>query len=481
MKRLRKQRTIACVDTLKELMSSTLGGHVKGPGDVSAWVKSHCALHKTPESRWALGVWESLSRLLEPGGETTQIVQHDNDAAVQEVSSSSIATTTTTVVPTALQPPSDSMRVMMDAFNRRWHRSSRPTGPDLVWSLPRTHDVSSPGFDRNDWYLTNSSDLASVLAAPACMENNLSVVVLKQGKFPRYVTWCLRKEIPTLCMQVQMGRVVLNSGSNGMCLTEMDILDEDLGTLIERDVYSVLVLLEWYANFYNTRQPAGFNLKETVHPSHRSLKLLGGDRQAVYAYNDWKCAVAETKRLCTSLDTLVSDVRTSVDVLLANIRDTALDPLVLDAMRDVCDEKHASVASCMKQLMHCGERVQETVAVLRRAMARVTASHVLNSLPTPPVVEQVYQELGSLNVDAMIECARGCVERSTTYSETQTAMADLGLCASVTLSRKAVKKAFREQVLIAHPDKNKGTCAGALPQHLVQARDILLARLKDLK
>jgi len=469
LKKLKKQRYIRSEGKLKELMCSTLGGHVKGPEDVRVWVNNHCVMDKAPGSKWACGVWDHLSTLLKPD---TQIVVHgggdDDDDELVEVE-------TTTIVPACPLPPTTSMVVMLDVFSRR--RVQPPhlrTSPDLVWSLPRPS--APPVFDRNDWFLTNASDLRALLSAPACMDNNLSLVLLKKGKVPKYVTWCARKDINRLCLMVQTGRCVLNSATERGCLTDMDILDEDMGTLIERDVYSVLLLLESYANFYNTRQPYGFNVKETVHPSHQSLMMMGGDHDAVYAYTEWKGGVEEVERACGAVDSLARELRTCIDVLMEKTHDKDMDPVILEAMHDVCDQKHATLASDMKQLKQWGASVRGYETVLRRALTRVKATNMLKSQDPPPGVACVYAKLETVRVDATIERVEACVEGAKLYQERQTALASLGLWGKslADLSRDIVKAAFRHQVLGSHPDKNSGDVSGQYPQHIKHARDVLL-------
>ena len=442
LSKLKRQRTIQNEGVLNQLIDATVDGTVTDVPSLNEHVNTN--IMKVSRS-WSRAMWKHLS---------------------------SVKPCTDIVVMESVEPaPSSDMVQMTTAMKELMHdRKPFPLVP------PKFSTPPIPEFDRNDWYLTNSQELQTLLGEERCFENRLCFIRLSTLTGRTYVTWCRRKDTRTLLADVNSGMVVLNKHvtsliDNGDLFETSRVLDDMLGQLVMRDVDDILFALEKETDNHHARYPRGFNLPPP-HLVHRSLHELGGSWSTLVTYGQWEASEVNLRNLIQTVRALASETRKFQSVLR---RTDPGDAEVYAAMLKKCNDKYSETKSKM-----CD--VEKACSACRRMREKIRSAAVDGIADCIMAERSVPQRLVKLrdipSPDHELDDVSRCVDDLYTNrvgrveSEVSSAMKVLNMTDKV-LNPASIKEAWRTALFEHHPDKTRGNVR-VHTQSITHARDILL-------
>jgi hypothetical protein len=446
---LKRQKLLSGTN-LQRLVDAVCTGQVTDTSSLREYVKSE--LDISPKTAWVQNTWRNIQ-------------------------SAKTCTDIVVVEPQDVVPPPPSMVQLVCAMRGLMYDSK----PVPIVSPPKGVGVTTNSdFDRNDWYLTNSSTMdALTQERRGVFENRLCLVCLVMGS-RKYITWCKRRDIRTIVSDVNSEKVVLNKHATvaikrGDLFTSVDVLDDDLGQLLMRDVDDVLYMIERTAGNYNTRYPQGFNIPPP-HLVHRSLRELGGDWETLRIHGEWVEAEAALKTQITRVRNTAKMYQKFRDVVAA----TDPESDVLDAMKAKCDAKFCDTEREVETVRRTHDNVRILRTRMKDAVVNSIAECLLNKREVPGRLHKLKDHLIEvLNLPSEIDKVIAYASKKLgTVSDVSDAMILLGLWDGIspkpTLTRESVKNAFRVTHRTHHPDKTKENPSPKYsPEKLDRARTLL--------
>ncbi len=326
-----------------------------------------------------------------------------------------------------------------------------------------------PDFDRNDWYLTNAASMEILVGEPrGVFEDRLCMVMLMGSR--KYVTWCRRKHSSSLVSSVNSGRVELNRHATaaiqkGDLFTSMQVLDDDLGQLLMRDVDDVLFMMEKAASVHNTRLPRGFNVPPS-HLLHRSLHELGGEWRTLEAYGQWRRA--ESK-----LEAAISDACKTAKIAKKYrkmVRRSPCQADIVEAMNAKVDAKKKEAKLKNREARNTYDATMCERAKMKQAVVDAIADCMLNK-------REVSANLHELNARLARLLETKDLAVLDVDSKVGDALKTLGMWSGSgpfpELTREAIKQASALAQKTHHPDKSGKSRPTVYPEEISVAKAVL--------
>ena len=464
LKRLRRQKLLTDNAQLRAIVAETENGTIFDPASLRLYARKQCGAE--PSFGWAKAMWKNLSDVKR--NECTDVVT---------------TSTALTHVPTDDMPQLPLPVAMMELTSAM---------QDLMYNATRLPIVSTPPtkmgkkrvvtFDRNDWFLTNASEMVRLTSEPrGVLESRLTVVCLHTYSGRKYVTWCQRRDTSVIIERVNRGSVILNDLAseavrNGDMFVGITYIDEDVGQLLERDVMDNLYYMESHIGRLGTRHPRGLNAVHLNHLLHRSVRMFGGDWHALDTYGKWE---KSEEMLTHRTGQLADTIREAIECRRTFTKSNVTDKEVRAAMRLKVGEKLGDVRRELNNVRTSFNYARTCRTEMKSAIVQSIAECTLQSRPVPPKLDTIRKDLAEL--PAFIGRVEDDAERVLQMTEPH-AMHILGMSGVEELNRATIQAMWRDAQRMSHTDKTLGgrvSDDNKIANIISWARDFLLDLYSD--
>lgn len=472
LKSLKRQKLIQDSSQLNMIIDATENGTIRDASSLREFVKDR--FNAAPYSKWSATTWGHLSSVQK--NECTTLVEkgsvpHDSD-------------------PSSPPPPPPTSMVEMTCAMKKlmYERTELPlVASSSGKSKGFTKNQHRVDFDRNDWFLSNSSEMERLTSCERGFDTSLCLVFLVSSRGRKYLTWCERPQVSRFLHMVNQKQVVCNKYvttalQNGETFTELEYVDDNIGNLLEDEVLDTLYFMEKYIGMMGTRHPKGFNMPDVNHLVHRSLRLLGGDWELLDVYGRWKKSEDRLSSHISTLRELVKEVVKTRSVFLTS---SPPDEEILHAMQKNIETRVDSLKQHLFVVKHHFETVRTHRDNLKKALIRTIADLTLHGRPISPKLVTIRRELSELP-----DCIGPVEAEADMVSEMDEcrALKILGLWDGEgevpfhLITRPTVKKAWNQVQKIVHSDKTgKKTVKDDEASNVISlARDYLYGVCKNV-
>ena len=383
--RLKRQHLISEQSHLNMLVDATENGTVRDAVSLRGFVKDRLCLDARP--KWCKNTWTHLSS-----------IQLNQCTALVDTGGSGVDDPHDQHIP---PPPPTSMVEMTHAMKKLMYNGVDlplvSSAPGQTSGLTKSHHRVE--FDRNDWYLTNASEMERLTSQEErVLECSLCLVCLTSVSGRKYVTWCRRRDVADFRDLVNREKVTLNKYATsairaGDIFADMSYVDDNLGNLLERDVVDTLYFMEGLVGMMGARHPRGFNMPDVNHLLHRSVRLMGGSWELLDVYGRWKTTEDRLASHVKHLKRMVDDVVRSRGTFL---KATTTDPEIVEAMEAKIRDKVKTLKHQLVVTRHHMGTTRTHRENLRKSLVEAIAETTLQCRPIPSEVTAIRDNLTSL-------------------------------------------------------------------------------------
>jgi len=417
------------------------------------------------ESRWVTSQCKILEEVWRFKGKSP-----DLSLALVDVVPEDVMEELVLAAPQPPQPIPVSMREFRSAMHSYWYNENE------LPHISTTTVMKTMVFDRNDLYRTNYSALEEM-----CLETWTVMIILLSSccgkKIKEYVTWCFSHQSTKFTEQVNDGVVLCNEYVNQVLEAgnrfSGHVLVDCVGHVNVRNVDDFLLLLESNVDTCGCRHPVGCNAAEVPHLMHRTLRILGGNVEAMTSICKWE----NTRKLFLR----------GVEELKQGVSELEMKMVRINTLSSEDSELWETVQkqACkwIDEVLRKREGVTEIYSDLNRVRKQAYMC-VLNAIGNCFARGEAHNELTVMRVKLQVEEALNIEAENVQLqmwemrvSEKGKALMSLqmwdGHGSPPNFTEQDVQEAYKSMQRLHHPDKNLNRVS-ELPEKFQNARNVLL-------